>query len=76
LNKNDIAQVAKLLDIAAKYSDNGGNVRLSAQNEGDQVVISVRDRGHGIPPEQLPQMFELFAQRDRLHARSEGGGCR
>ena len=36
-------------------------------------MIRVRDNGVGIPPEKLPQMFELFAQGDRTLARSEGG---
>ena len=62
-----------LLNNAAKYSENGGHIRLSARVEGDEVVISVKDRGIGIPPEKLPQMFELFAQGDRTLARSEGG---
>ena len=65
--------MTNLLNNAAKYSENGGHIRLSAYSEGDQVVISVIDRGMGIPPEKLPQMFELFAQGDRSLARSEGG---
>ena len=62
-----------MLNNAAKYSEDLGHIRLSAHNEGDGVVISVRDRGVGIPPEKVPQMFELFAQGDRSLARSEGG---
>ena len=46
---------------------------MNGYDEGDDVVISVSDRGLGIPPESLPQMFELFAQGDRSLARSEGG---
>ncbi len=65
--------VVNLLNNAAKYSENGGRVRLEARNEGENLVIRVTDRGVGIPPEKLPQMFELFAQGDRSLARSEGG---
>ena len=65
--------VVNLLNNAAKYSGNGGHIWLSAHNEGGEVVISVKDQGVGIPPEKLPQMFELFAQGDRSLARSEGG---
>jgi PAS domain S-box-containing protein len=65
--------VVNLLTNAAKYSEDGGHIRLSALNEGEDVVISVKDHGIGIPPETLPLMFELFAQGDRSLARSEGG---
>jgi PAS domain S-box-containing protein len=65
--------VVNLLNNAAKYSENAGHIWLSARNEGGEVVISVRDRGVGIPSDKLPKMFELFAQGDRSLARSEGG---
>jgi len=65
--------VINLLNNAAKYSENGGHIRLSAGHEGDEIAIRVKDAGLGIPPEKLPEMFELFAQADRSSARSEGG---
>ena len=65
--------VVNLLNNAAKYSENGGHIELLAHNDGKEVVIIVRDRGVGIPPEKLPGMFELFVQGDRSLARSEGG---
>ncbi len=65
--------VVNLLNNAAKYSENSGLIRLEARLEADQVLIQVTDRGVGISPEKLPQMFELFAQGDRSLARSEGG---
>jgi PAS domain S-box-containing protein len=65
--------VVNLLNNAAKYSDNAGHILLSARVEDGHVVISVKDRGVGIPSERLPEMFELFAQGDRSLARSEGG---
>lgn len=65
--------LTNLLNNAAKYSDNGGLIRVSARTEGDEVVLSIQDRGVGIPPEHIPLMFELFAQGDRTLARSEGG---
>jgi signal transduction histidine kinase len=69
-----IGQIAaNLLTNAAKYTESGGNIELSARQEGTQVAISVRDNGMGIPPEKLPEMFKLFAQGDRSLARSEGG---
>ena len=65
--------VTNLLTNAAKYTENGGHIWLTAGHEGADVVITVKDTGVGIPPEKLPEMFELFAQGDRTLARSEGG---
>ena len=65
--------VVNLLNNAAKYTENGGDIRLTARREGGEIVITVKDNGVGIPPEKLPEMFELFAQGDRSLARSEGG---
>ena len=65
--------VTNLLTNAAKYTQNGGEIFLSAGWEDESIVITVRDTGMGIPPEQISQMFELFAQGDRSLARSEGG---
>ncbi|QDV33715.1 hybrid sensor histidine kinase/response regulator [Tautonia plasticadhaerens] len=65
--------VVNLLNNAAKYSENGGNILLRARPQGDEIVISVGDQGVGIPTGQLAQIFELFVQGDRSLARSEGG---
>ncbi len=65
--------VTNLLTNAAKYTQNGGAIFLSAGREDESIVITVRDTGMGIPPDQISQMFELFAQGDRSLARSEGG---
>jgi PAS domain S-box-containing protein len=65
--------VVNLLANAAKYTEPGGKIWLSASNHGEHIVITVRDNGVGIPPEKLPEMFVLFAQGERSIARSEGG---
>ena len=62
-----------LLTNAAKYTESGGRIWLTAEQVGTEIVIQVRDNGVGIPPEKLPSMFELFVQGDRSSARSEGG---
>jgi PAS domain S-box-containing protein len=62
-----------LLTNAAKYSDRGGHIRVTAERQGAEVAFRVQDDGMGIPPESLPTMFELFAQGERTVARSEGG---
>ena len=65
--------MTNLLTNAAKYTENGGQIWLTAAHGGGDIVITVKDTGVGIPPEKLPEMFELFAQGDRTLARSEGG---
>jgi PAS domain S-box-containing protein len=65
--------VVNLLTNAAKYTESGGRIWLTARVEQPNVVISVRDNGIGIPPDKLPDMFQLFSQGERSIARSEGG---
>jgi PAS domain S-box-containing protein len=69
-----LAQViANLLTNAAKYTEEGGHVRLTVEREGGTAVVRVRDDGVGIPSEMLSSVFTLFTQVDRTLARSEGG---
>jgi PAS domain S-box-containing protein len=56
---------ANLLNNAAKYTEDGGHIRLAVQQVGGEVEVSVEDNGAGIPPESLPRVFDLFAQGDR-----------
>ena len=65
--------IGNLLTNAAKYTEPGGRISISAHGEGGDAVIRVRDTGVGISPEMLPEVFELFTQVDRSLARSEGG---
>lgn len=65
--------VVNLLNNAAKYSETGGLIRMTIEQEGAEAVIRVRDNGVGIAPELLPYVFELFAQVDGSLGRSYGG---
>ncbi len=65
--------MVNLLNNAAKYTKEGGQIWLTVQAEGDEAVLRVRDTGVGIAPELLPRIFDLFTQADRSLARSEGG---
>lgn len=65
--------VSNLLSNAAKYTDNGGRIELSAASIGDFVELRVRDNGRGIRPEMLPQVFGLFVQSDRTLDMAQGG---
>ncbi|AEG93179.1 hybrid sensor histidine kinase/response regulator [Ramlibacter tataouinensis] len=69
-----IAQVlGNLLNNAAKYTPDDGQVVLQARRQEGQVVISVTDSGVGIPAEALPRVFEMFTQVGRNGDRSQGG---
>src|SRR5919106_1051588 len=65
--------IVNLLSNAAKYTPEGGDVWLGIEEEGDEVVIRVRDTGVGIAPDLLPQIFDLFTQAQRTLDRSQGG---
>ncbi len=62
-----------LLDNALKYTPPGGRVELSAKAEGDYVVVTVTDTGRGIPPEDLPYIFEPFYRVDKARSSRSGG---
>jgi len=61
-----------LLDNAAKYTPQGGEISVTGYHEGADVVLRLRDTGIGISPELLPRVFDLFAQAEPPMARSEG----
>jgi CheY-like chemotaxis protein len=65
--------VANLLNNAIKFTDKGGHIWLTAEREGNQVVIRVQDTGVGIAAEQLPRIFGMFAQADTSLERSRDG---
>lgn len=69
-----LAQViGNLLNNAAKYTPDGGRIRLSVQREGGDISIEVADNGVGISAEMLPKIFELFTQAGRSIERAQGG---
>jgi PAS domain S-box-containing protein len=65
--------LCNLLSNAAKYTDRGGRIWLTAEREGREVVLRVKDTGSGIAPEMLPRVFDLFTQVDRTLESSQGG---
>jgi CheY-like chemotaxis protein len=69
-----LAQVfGNLLANSAKYTKHGGKVWVTGTRQGQELSVSVRDTGIGIPPAALPRIFDMFAQVDRNLERSAGG---
>jgi two-component system phosphate regulon sensor histidine kinase PhoR len=62
-----------LLDNAVKYSHEGGEIRLQALRNGEEVSLSVSDNGIGIGKEDLPRIFERFYRADKARSRALGG---
>jgi PAS domain S-box-containing protein len=69
-----LAQVFyNLIGNAAKYTDKGGEIRVNARREEDQIRVEIIDSGIGIAPEMLDRIFDLFTQADRSVSRAQGG---
>ena len=69
-----LAQVlSNLLNNAAKYTEPGGQISVSARSVGEVVQLRVRDTGAGISPELLPHVFDLFVQDKQALDRAQGG---
>ena len=69
-----LAQVfANLLNNAAKYTDEGGRIRIRVERQDDHVAVSVHDNGVGIAPAALARVFDMFMQGESARARGQGG---
>jgi signal transduction histidine kinase len=62
-----------LLNNAAKYTDEGGRLRLTLRRDGGDAVVALEDNGIGISAEMLPRIFDLFAQGPVSLDRTQGG---
>jgi signal transduction histidine kinase/ActR/RegA family two-component response regulator len=69
-----LAQVfSNLLNNAAKFTERGGRIVVTAERQGSDVVVTVSDNGIGLPNDMLTSIFDLFTQVDRSLERSRAG---
>ena len=66
--------LVNLVANAIQYTPVGGNVSITAARQADEIQISVKDTGVGIPPEHLANLFTRFYRVDKSRSRNAGGG--
>lgn len=66
--------LANLLTNAAKFTDPGGEIRVTTAKDGTHAVVVVRDSGYGIPAGRLEEIFEMFSQVPEHRTKTGGGG--
>ena len=73
-DKDKFSQVlVNLLSNALKYTPEGGTVEVEVKGAEDIIEIKIKDSGNGIPPEDLPYIFERFYRADKSRNRLTGG---
>lgn len=65
--------IYNLCDNAVKYNHENGKVAVTIRNEKTGIVLSVRDTGIGIAPEDQERIFERFYRVDKSHSKEVGG---
>lgn len=65
--------IAILVDNAAKYTPDGGNVAVKTRRRRDSIIVEVSDTGVGIPEEDLADIFDRFYRSDVSRSREPGG---
>lgn len=71
--KRLVQVIANLLNNAARYTPEGGNIELSLESQGDFIEICLTDNGIGMDPELVASAFDLFVQGKRTADRAQGG---
>lgn len=73
-DRDRLAQVlGNLLGNALRYAPQGGHITARAMEQNQEIVVAVADDGPGIPPEDLPHLFERFWRGGRARRRATGG---
>ena len=66
-------EIDNILNNAIKYSPDGGKITVSMKTTDDQMILSIKDQGLGIPKQDLPKIFDRFYRVDRARSRAQGG---
>ena len=62
-----------ILHNGIKYTQSGGELKVSLQEEAGFALLSIQDTGIGIPEKDLPSIFDRFYRVDKARSRDEGG---
>ncbi len=65
--------IYNLMDNAVKFTQNGGNISITIEKKDKQARIRIRNSGEGIPPEELPNVFDRFYKSDRSRGLDKTG---
>lgn len=65
--------LGNLIHNALKFTPSGGQITIGAEAGAEKITVSVRDTGVGIPPEELPRIFERFYKVDQARGKSGTG---
>jgi PAS domain S-box-containing protein len=65
--------ITNLLTNSSKFTEQGGEIRISVERDGGEAIVRVRDTGKGISQHHLPYIFDLFTQVNPTIDRAEGG---
>lgn len=69
-----LAQIfSNILTNSIKYTDPGGKIHVSATRSNNDIVVEITDNGIGIAADQIPHIFDIFAQVDSAIDRARGG---
>lgn len=62
-----------LMDNAIKFTNEGGEIHIRMYRENQRAYVSIRNTGEGIPPDEMPQIFERFYKSDRSRSMDKNG---
>ena len=65
--------IDNIMNNAIKYSPDGGVVTVKLEDLHSSIVVSISDQGLGIPPKDIPHLFDRFYRVDKARSREQGG---